>query len=611
MELDDELDFDVEDFFTTLSEEEFKKIMSAETITSNTNIINNCLDIISETNLNSTNTDLIITGDVKKSLFLIFPETKSLSKENKNKIKDIECFKKAYENEGKEINSSIVKIRNHFTELSKCTKELLEYIKSIYEQHSKDAKEMIKPVIQKKEGLDKIDEKKIPNEDKQGFKNKKNEFEKNFKNYDKKLNDVLLKLKTVFENIESKTQSFKSSMDSMASPINDLVEHVNEIFGEFEEKSKIITEILKNNDVSKDDNEQIISIFEDIKKFNPTIIELLKEKENFLENNNKSLVKQINECQKDSEKVKNINDEVTNSLKEFSKEAKDLIKQINDIRILFSLDEINNDVSEISGIKLDDFESKIIEGTQALLQSNKKIKEELSNLREFIAEEDSKVISFVTLDLVFIMDITGSMKAFLQMAKDKIIAIIDNIRKNCGSVDVKLGFVGYRDYLDTNHEYLKVKLNKNVKEVRDYISKVDVGGGGDCEDMAGGLNFALNFDWTGKSRFAILIADVPCHGVQYHGIENFDKYPEGDSKYDVEKIVEGYAKKNISLLCLNITHKTVKLYNNFVDYYKKGRISSNSSSIYIDNFNKEPKELAGIIEQGAKKIYEKRHENNL
>ena len=46
-----------------------------------------------------------------------------------------------------------------------------------------------------------------------------------------------------------------------------------------------------------------------------------------------------------------------------------------------------------------------------------------------------------------------------------------------------------------------------------------------------------------------------------------NKYPEGDSKYDIEKIVEGYAKKNISLLCLNITHKTINLYNNFVDFY--------------------------------------------
>ena len=126
--------------------------------------------------------------------------------------------------------------------------------------------------------------------------------------------------------------------------------------------------------------------------------------------------------------------------------------------------------------------------------------------------------------------------------------------------------------------------------------------------MAGGLNIGLNFEWSGKSRFAVLIADVPCHGKKYHGLEGFDKFPDGDPKYNIEKIVENYAKKEISLLCLNITDKTVTLYNNFVDYYKKGRKANSKAAIYLDVFNKEPKELAGIIEQSAKKIYEKRHE---
>ena len=608
MELEKELDFDVEDFLGTLSEEEFKKLMSAETITSNCEIINNTLETVSNVNLNSTNTDLIITGDVKNSIFLILPETKGLTKENQNKIKDIECFKKAYEDEGKEINSAITKIKKHFSELSKCTKDLLDYIQNIYNHHSNDAKEMMKPIIHKKEGIDKVDEKKIPKEEKQSFINKKKEFNNNLGVYDKKLSDILNNLKIVLQNIDSKIQTFSSSMVSMATPINELVEHVNEIFGEFEDKSKIIIDIVKNNNISKEDNEEIISIFEDIKKYNPQIIDLLKEKENFLENQNKELVNKIKECQNDSNKVKEINDNVTKSFKELGEEAKDLIRQVNDIRTLFSLDEIQSESLEISGIQLDDFENKFIEGANALIQANKKIIVDLSNLREYIAEENNKVMSFVTLDLAFIMDITGSMKAYLQMAKDKIIGMIDNIKKNCTTVEVKLGFVGYRDYLDTNHEYLTVKLNKNAKEVRDYISKVEVGGGNDCEDMAGGLNIGLNFEWSGKSRFAVLIADVPCHGKKYHGLEGFDKFPDGDPKYNIEKIVENYAKKEISLLCLNITDKTVTLYNNFVDYYKKGRKANSKAAIYLDVFNKEPKELAGIIEQSAKKIYEKRHE---
>ena len=550
MELDKEIeddDFDVEDFLGTLSENELNQIKSAKLITSNNSIINNSLESISNTDLNIKNTDLIITGDVKSSLFLIFPETKGLSKENKNKIKDIKCFKNAYENEGKQINTTIDKIKKHFAELNNSSQELLENIQNIYNHHSKDAKEMLKPIIQKKKGLEKVDEKKVSLEEKNSFILKKKEFNLNFQNYDKSLTEILNKLKKVFEDIDSKIQVFTSTMDSMSTPINELVDHVNEIFDDFENKSKNIIEILKNDIISKEENEEIISVFEDIKKFNPTIIDLLKEKENFLKNKNKDLEQRINECQTESNKVKTINEDVTKSFKEFNKKAKDLIRQINDIRTLFSLDEIESDVLEISGVVLDDFENIFIDGAKSLIQTNKKIIDDLSNLREYISEENIKTMSYVTLDLAFIMDITGSMKAYLQMAKDKIIGMIDGIKNRCCSVDVNLGFVGYRDYLDTNHEYLTVKLNKNSKEVRDYISKVEVGGGNDCEDMPGGLNIALNFEWSGKSRFAVLVADVPCHGKKYHGLEGFDKFPEGDKKYDIEKIVEGFAQKNISL----------------------------------------------------------------
>ena len=603
------MDFDAEDFLGTLSEEEFKKISSAEIITSNNTIINNSLEAITNANLNVENTELIISGDVNQ-LFLILPETKGLSRENCNKLKDIECFKKAYENEGKEINSTIIKIKKHFSELNKCTKDLLNYIQNVYNHHSNDAKEMIKPIITKKKGLDEIDEKKLSIEEKISLKSKKEEFSQNFEKYDKKLSDILKNMKKNFESIDSKIQTFTSTMESMATPINDLVEHINEIFGEFEDKSKTIIEILKNDTVSKEENEEIISIFEDIKRYNPTIIDLLQKKENFLEDKNKDLVNKITECKNDSEKVKKINEEVTKSFKEFNQEAKDLISQINEIRTIFSLDEIKTAPLEISGIVVYDFENKFSEGAEALIQANKKIIADLSNLREYIAEENSKTISYVTLDLAFIMDITGSMSSYLQMAKDKIIGMIDNIKKNCGTVDVKLGFVGYRDYLDSNHEYLTVELNNNSKEVRDYISKVEVGGGGDCEDMPGGLNIALNFKWSGKSRFAVLIADVPCHGKKYHGLEGFDSHPNGDGKYNIDKIIEEFARKNISLLCLNITNKTINLYNNFVDYYQRGRKGNASASIYVDNFNKKPEELAIIIEKSAKDIYEKRHDNN-
>ena len=135
--------------------------------------------------------------------------------------------------------------------------------------------------------------------------------------------------------------------------------------------------------------------------------------------------------------------------------------------------------------------------------------------------------------------------------------------------------------------------------------------------MGAGLQNTLNYEWKGNTRFAILIADAPCHGEQYHGIKKFDSMPKGDPKYKIDQLVQQFAEKNINLMCLNITELTVKLYNNFVDYYQKGRKNENSSSIYVGIFNEEKEDtemLVDLIVKHAKLYYEKRHyfsdENN-
>ena len=106
----------------------------------------------------------------------------------------------------------------------------------------------------------------------------------------------------------------------------------------------------------------------------------------------------------------------------------------------------------------------------------------------------------------------------------------------------------------------------------------------------------------------MLIADTPCHGIQYHEVPNFDSHPQGDPRYDVVEIIKNYARKNINLVCLNITQLTVKLYNNFVDYYQKGRKNNNTANIYVDILGSETQKLAEMIVNNAKKFYEKRHE---
>ena len=63
-----------------------------------------------------------------------------------------------------------------------------------------------------------------------------------------------------------------------------------------------------------------------------------------------------------------------------------------------------------------------------------------------------------SLDLLFIMDITGSMKPYLEEAKKNIITIINDIIKECPGININLGFIGYRDYYE---EYIDIDFTQN------------------------------------------------------------------------------------------------------------------------------------------------------
>ena len=62
--------------------------------------------------------------------------------------------------------------------------------------------------------------------------------------------------------------------------------------------------------------------------------------------------------------------------------------------------------------------------------------------------EISNVEIFTSLDLLFIMDITGSMTNYLEEAKNNILSIINSIIEKCPGIDINLGFIGYRDYYE-------------------------------------------------------------------------------------------------------------------------------------------------------------------
>ena len=593
-------DEEIEEFINGCNTEEYKKIESVQEFNSNFLVINEILEPLNETDIFFENPSLKINKTIRNKIQIIAPQNKIINQEDLNNIKDIEYIQKIYEENAIKINNTIDGVKNNFIDLSKSIKSLIELIEKVKNEYFSTIKQMINPIIEKIKNIEIFNSNKFDKDSKQKFETKKTELDIKIKSYDQNLTKIIKDLKDVFKKVNSNISKYLYLMNNLDNPINTMIIEIEKIFNDFEEKSKIFINILIN---SPSEREKAFEIFKEIKQSNKLIISSINQYESSLKSKEKELEEKKNECSNDFDKIIESNNESSKKLNDLQQEAKEVQKLLNELLKFCSLPQIRNEIKEYKGLQLDEIKKEVINGTDNIIQANKKIEVDVSKLRKYIKEKEELIDELISLDLVFIMDITGSMRNHLEFAKKNILSIINIITSN-STMKVNLGFVGYRDYLDTKqYRYLIYpEITDEIEKVKNFISSSQVGGGGDCEDMAGGLDSALNYKWKGRTRFALLIADVPCHGIKYHGVPNFDKFPDGDPKYDVIEIIKNFGKKNRNLVCLNLTDKTIKLYNNFVDYYQKGKKSNNTANIYVGALGKETEKLADLIVSNAKKF---------
>ena len=106
----------------------------------------------------------------------------------------------------------------------------------------------------------------------------------------------------------------------------------------------------------------------------------------------------------------------------------------------------------------------------------------------FLEEFEKKIFKDTNLDIMFIMDLTGSMSIWLSEAKKNIKKIIEEIIDNNPGSKIRISFIGYRDFLDVKEErkYDNQKFTENLEEFNQFLSKLDCTGGGDePEDVVG------------------------------------------------------------------------------------------------------------------------------
>lgn len=611
---DEENDRRIEEFCKNLNKQDYKDIQSAKVIHYNFESLNEILEPLNEAKIFFENPELKITKTIKSKLQII-TLNKQLGKEDSNFIKDIKCIQQGYEESAYEANKRIENIKKNFTELSNSVVSLIDAIEKTKAEYFETIVDMINPMKVEVEKIESIDQSKFTKEKKVNYKDMKNKLDEKIKPYDRNLSQIIKDTKDVLNQVNDNIKIYIDLLNSLDEPINTVIEKMQNVFNNFEEKGKEFINIIYNYK-SPEEKKKASTIFREIQKLSEEMKKIFDENSEKLKKQDENIKNKKKKCYEDLQNIRTNNMNISEKMKDLHDQEQDIMREINEFLKFLNKPKVKYYQKELKGLQLFQINKKVIDGTESILVANQKIKADLTKLKEFVDEKDNEINKVFSLDLAFIMDITGSMEPYLTFAKEKIITVINKIMED-STVMVNLGFVGYRDDLnkeDRGGEYVICpELTRDIELVKNLLSLAEVGGGNDiCEDMAGGLYYALQYKWKSRSKFAMLIADAPCHGVQYHGLnDDSDFHKGGDPIYKIDELVKDFAAKNINLMCLNIEEITRKLYENFKKYYKSGLKQNSNSEIIVRDFNEDTSKLTDIIVSKAKEFYNKRHETTI
>ncbi|PKC54229.1 hypothetical protein RhiirA1_507549 [Rhizophagus irregularis] len=155
---------------------------------------------------------------------------------------------------------------------------------------------------------------------------------------------------------------------------------------------------------------------------------------------------------------------------------------------------------------------------------------------------------------------TGSMRPFIAAARDCILQVTNYIKHTNPSIELRVGFCGYRDHIDGEGRLLTLDFTDQYEQFTTYLQSVPASGGGDApEDVLGGLNAAITkMDWKNVTRVLLHIGDYPPHGKNFTDMA--DTYPKGDPHgLTAENVLEKLQSKNILYFFGKITDATEKM----------------------------------------------------
>ena len=531
---------------------------------------------------------------VKDQLNFLLPASIRKSKEPYvvNIKNDINMYRKLYEKHSREVNEIIEKTKNSIKNLYPPMKKLRDEIKKYTNDFEGSIKILDIPYKNKREVLKNIDPNKFPKDKQKNFQKDKNELIEAINDFLSNINEYYNNYDKLNKKTLADTESFVKQFTDLAYPAKELTKFMRTFCKNFENSAKNFNDIKNKKKI----DEALQKIKEPINEFCSKIYHI----ENILKK-----VENIN-----LEKEIEIINEIT---QEFKKIIDTLQNKSNNISKLL------NKIMENYGLKKEELEPMDLREEPAapnIVQVGKKLEKEQEEINKGteaklneIKKDATDTINQSRLDLLFIMDITNSMDNYLNQAKSGILDMIKKIQEQCPGIEINLGFIGYKDFndLDFGEEYINLEFTTDYEKIKSNIEFVKADGGGDTpEDLCGGLEMGKNKGWAGKSRFAILVTDSPCHGEKYHDLkgEYKDNFPNGDRENrNIEDYIIFFAQNNISLYCLKINNTTDKMFKIFNDIYDKYKNKDSKSQFVIQ----EGKEIFDIVTKNAVKIFQNRY----
>lgn len=499
---------------------------------------------------------------------------------HKQRREEIDLYVKSFENIGQQINDCIDKAFVSLNNLKNPAMELNNEINEILKNFNDTKKNLCAPFCYEEKGLENIN-------------NLSESNKKIYAEVKKKMDEFVAEANKLYEYYYDEFKPIKedikyvcNSIEIIPKPINILKDTILNLKKRFENTLETISD--KKNNVHSEllDIKRLFSISKEDKK---TIVNKMDE--------------EIEKLEKKNEKKK-----IVNSLKQ---EIVDVIKSLTEKSKL-----IKNDIKKINP-EANDYQSMVLKlidvvpANEKIMKICNQIPEEAKVISKEIkvVEQEEKLIKETSLDLLYLMDITGSMEAYVDQTKKELINIMNKIIEKFNGIDINLGFIGYKDIEEhLKNDFIDEDFTKNYDNIKQSIQNVEISGGEDiAEDIAWAFEKALNKNWTSNARFAIFAGDAPCHGLKYHDHEDWDDYPDGIAqRKDIEESIRELCVKGICLFCIKITDKTDKMFDIFKDIYIQQNKESNFFIGEITNIE----DFSKMIIEKCEKVYKmKRFEN--